>query len=911
MLSISAKLSAAQAATYFQESYSRDDYYSDNRRCVGRWMSQGAAALDLAGDVSREDFAAVLEGRDPRGNKELLIASATHNGKHIGGWDAVFSAPKSITIQALLEDPRLVDAHTRAVERAFQAAIEPFALALQNGGARKVITGNVVAAAFNHEASRPTKDSPDPQLHTHVVLANMTLRGDGKWRALYNREIFRSQQYATAIYRTELARDAQQLGYEIEVTDAAKGEFELKHYTPQQLLNFSRRRQEIERAMNENGWSGAKAQQIIALQTRRSKASYEPSELLADWCKRALEYGIDTGRLLANALKRGNIFNGQTGECAAAVAYAREHLSERLAVFDRRALEAVALRYGVGRVDLAGIRGEVALLEQQGKLIRSREIDARHPEGSFTTPEAVRLEQENLRLAERGKNHARPIGGSLRVRAWAAWNGLYADQKHAAQVTLTSRDWITAIEGYAGSTKTTTIGAIRQFAEGRGFTVRGFGPTRTSVQALEGAGIEATTVDSLIRGALPKKNTRELWVVDESSLLDSLKYNQLVRTARRHGVERLVFVGDQNQIEAIGAGAPLRQLLAAGLTVANLDTIRRQTDAGLRRVVELTISDPVASIGLLESQGRLHEITDEASRRKAISAEYLRAYQAGKKTLVVSAANEDRKNLNATIRADLVADGRVEKQGHEQKILVHRDLTQEEQRHAQNYQPGDVLRFNIGNWRISKGAHLTVAAVDPARNKLILRTGLGFTRINPARWDGIEAYTQEQRTLAVGDRIQFRANLNKRGIANGEFGTVLKLGYWTKVRFDDGRKLTLKPGELLHIDHGYASTAHSAQGSTVDHVIMNVDCSRGEALVNQRSHYVGISRAREDAQIFTDSISGLQRALAKKTEKDTALDAIGVSLAAKSRASPALPAEQHQAPRRVSGFRFRLSAGSG
>jgi conjugative relaxase-like TrwC/TraI family protein len=184
MMSISAALSAAQTTTYFDEHYSQDEYYTQGQTCVGQWLGRGAVALGLVGDVSREDFSALLQGINPRSGA-VIIAAATHNGEHRAGWDSVFSAPKSVSLQALVGgDGRLIQTHAQAVQRSV-AEVEAYALARKRGGREYVVSGNVVAAAFNHLAARPADNVrlPDPQLHTHVVLLNLTRRPDGAWRA--------------------------------------------------------------------------------------------------------------------------------------------------------------------------------------------------------------------------------------------------------------------------------------------------------------------------------------------------------------------------------------------------------------------------------------------------------------------------------------------------------------------------------------------------------------------------------------------------------------------------------------------------------------------------------------------------------------------------------------------------------
>src|SRR5229473_6815669 len=214
-------LSAAQAETYYQEKYVHDDYYSEEQRVVGEWFGRGAEALGLSGAVAAEAFRAILRGQHPS-TAEVLVLNANGRSERRAGWDATFNAPKTVSIQALVGgDTNLADAHRRAVTRALEE-LEPYALSRRNGGSEWVSTNNIVAARFDHIAARPSQGTndgygADPHLHTHVVIANMTLRPDGAWRGLDPVEIYRSQSFATGVYRSELAREARRLGVDIRV----------------------------------------------------------------------------------------------------------------------------------------------------------------------------------------------------------------------------------------------------------------------------------------------------------------------------------------------------------------------------------------------------------------------------------------------------------------------------------------------------------------------------------------------------------------------------------------------------------------------------------------------------------------------------------------------------------------------
>jgi ATP-dependent exoDNAse (exonuclease V) alpha subunit len=446
-------------------------------------------------------------------------------------------------------------------------------------------------------------------------------------------------------------------------------------------------------------------------------------------------------------------------------------------------------------------------------------------------------------------------------------------------LSLTSKSWATAIEGLAGTAKTTTVGAIREIAEVQGYSVHGFGMTSGSVKALKGAGLEASTVASLVANNLPSKSGPTLWIVDESSLLATKPVNELLKVAQQAGVERIVFVGDQRQHHAIEAGAPMRQFLAENMEVAVLNTIRRQKDPALKAVVELAAKGrPGEALDKLKDHLRLNEIADVDQRYQRIAENFLIGHEAGQTALVVSPGNDERKQLNETIRDLLVVNGHVSAQGQDHSILVAKDMTKAEVTYSRNYAEGDVVHFVKAKKRqgIERGTYLTVNAVNRQANTLTLRTESGANIVlSPARWAGVQVYQWEHRKLAAGDRIQFRIHDKQHHIANGQFATIteLKDGQVT-IRFDNRRELNLPLSQLLHIDYGYTSTSHSSQGTTVDRVIVNVDSIRSHKLVNQQQFYVSISRARYDAQVFTDDLKSLERAVGRDLKKSVAMEVV-------------------------------------
>jgi ATP-dependent exoDNAse (exonuclease V) alpha subunit len=295
----------------------------------------------------------------------------------------------------------------------------------------------------------------------------------------------------------------------------------------------------------------------------------------------------------------------------------------------------------------------------------------------------------------------------------------------------------------------------------------------------------------------------------------------------------------------------------AGMPIARLDAIRRQRDPELREAVMHAAKGEVAeSLTILERRGDIRELRDIEHRRRQIAREYLAAHESGERVLVVSPANDERRELNRTIRAELIARGHVDQLGQEHAILVGRNLSGAQRAIAYHYEEGDLIRFTRGSkqFAIPKGGYGRVEAVDRDANVLTINTGSGRRiEYNPVRLFGVEVFREEQRVLSRGDRIQFRAPDRALGVANGEFATIESIdSLRAVVRLDSGRQLSAASYRLRHIDHGYASTSHSAQGATVDRVIVDINTQLSPELVNRKQFYVSISRARTSITIYTD-----------------------------------------------------------
>jgi ATP-dependent exoDNAse (exonuclease V) alpha subunit len=321
----------------------------------------------------------------------------------------------------------------------------------------------------------------------------------------------------------------------------------------------------------------------------------------------------------------------------------------------------------------------------------------------------------------------------------------------------------------------------------------------------------------------------------------------------------------------------------AGMRVARLDTIRRQRDPELRKAVNHAANGEIAeTIGILERMGRIRELRDPAIRYSSIAEEYAAATAAGERVLVVSPANEERRQLNAVIRQTLKERGLIGTPEVAHAILMNRDLTRSQRGHAQNYEVGNVVRFARGGRRmgIEKGAYAEIERADSDAGRLsVVLNGGRRLDYSPKRLSGVEVFRAEQRQFAAGERIQFRAPERTLKFANGEFATIVAIDERTaRIRTEDGRVVEAQANCLRHIDYGYASTSHSSQGATVDRVIVNIDTMRSVELLNRKQFYVSISRARHGISVYTDDRERLRQVVNRSREKSTALEHIPVKV---------------------------------
>ena len=888
MLTISKPLSAGQVRTYHAEEFSNahDNYYTNGDQIRGQWHGRLARQWGLSGDVDEEHVQRLADGHHPI-TGELLVRHQTAREytdergakvktmEHRAGWDATFSAPKSVSLTALVGSDARVGAAHRASVRAALDETERYVQARIGRNHPAETTGKWVAASFEHDSARPVDGHAAPQLHTHVVLFNVTERQNGETRALQPRELYKTQQYGTAVYRSELAMRLAVLGYDIE--RGASGQPEIRGYSQAYLDASSPRRQQIEQHLAKAQQTGAGAAQIAAHQTREAKGNRSHDEMQRWHQEMAKAHGGQPARVVQAARERAYRGEHRAAKMTAraAVTFAKERNLEREAVVDERVLLRDGLKRSMGEVTFDAVKTEF-----EHRIAAREFIGVEQPPGAaaraFTTREMIDLERDNIRMMRVGQQARLALAnGVTRGDIQRAYPHLSEHQRAAVDRMFANRDQIVALEGVAGAGKTTALAAVRDGAEREGYRVEGFAPTSRAAQKLAEAGITSSTLQRhLTRPEEPHDGPKRLYVLDESSLASTRQMHQFLQ--RLGSQDRVLLVGDVRQHHAVEAGRPYQQLQDAGLETVRLDDIVRQRDPALKQVVEqLSRGEVSGAIQHLERQGRVHEIPERDQRFTAMAREYAR-YPEG--TLVVSPDNQSRMEINQIVHRLMQTAGQVDHHEHRVQVLVPRqEITGADRQWAEQYEPGNVVRYTIGSkvLAITSGEYARVDQVHAKDNRLsVTRQSGERVTYDPRRLQGVTLYREADRAFAVGDRVQFTAPYRERHVANRELGTIEKMdaaGH-LHVRLDSGRAIAFTLDAHPHVDYGYAVTSHSSQGQTADRVLVHVDTAGpGEQLINRRLAYVALSRGRYDAQVYTNDKSQLGKALGREVSHRSAI----------------------------------------
>jgi conjugative relaxase-like TrwC/TraI family protein len=928
MLSVANVRSPSAAASYFAS----DNYYaSADADRSGQWIGDGAKRLGLQGKVEARAFDALLRGELPDGSSVGNPGQA-----HRPGTDLTFSVPKSWSLLALVgKDERIIAAYREAVVETLRWAEKNAAETriVEKGKVVTQATGNLVVGLFQHDTNR----NQEPNLHFHAVIANVTQGRDGKWRTLKNDRLWQLNTTLNSIAMARFRVAVEKLGYE-PGTVLKHGNFEARGISREQVMAFSTRRKEVLEARR---GPGLEAGRIAALDTRASKSGIEDRETLGkQWSEAAKSIGLDLAPLVDRArtkalgqsleatrigslVERGRAWlsrfaahvrgdpgdplvpasvlkqDRQTIAAAQAVASAVRHLSQREAAFERTALYKAALDFGLPTT-IADVEKRTRALVRSGDLIAGK---AEHKDW-LASREAVASEQRILSEVAAGKGDSSPAIDPRKAAASvqaASISGqgfrLNEGQLAAAQLILTSKNRMIAVQGIAGAGKSSVLKPVAEVLREEGHPVIGLAIQNTLVQMLErDTGIGSQTLARFLGGwnklldnpgnvALRTEAQASLkdhvLVLDEASMVSNEDKEKLVRLANLAGVHRLVLMGDRKQLGAVDAGKPFALLQRAGIARAQMATNLRARDPVVREAQAAAQAGDVRK-ALRHLKSHTVEATGDGAM---VAAETWLSLdkETRARTSIYASGRAIRSAVNAAVQQGLLANREIGPSKIKLDVLDRVNTTREEMRHLPAYRAGRVLEvsrkqqalgLSVGEYRVlGQDRKGRLVEIEDKRGKRF--------RFDPARVrsgksnDHLTLLEPRKLEIHEGDRVRWTRNDHRRGLFNADQARVVAIA-GGKITFETSRgdQVELKKDDpmLKRIDLAYALNAHMAQGLTSDRGIAVLD-SRERNLSNQKTFLVTVTRLRDHLTLVVDSSDKLGAAVARnKGEKASAIE---------------------------------------
>jgi conjugative relaxase-like TrwC/TraI family protein len=780
------KLGVGQERYYLDKvAEGAEDYYSGEGELAGEWVGDAARDLGLDGEVEAEQLTAMLTGRNPEDGEPLLGSNGVPAKGGVPGFDLTFSAPKSASLLWGLGGPlaalEVSGAHREAVGAALSYIQREACWTRRGTGGSEFVRGNgYLAAAYVHRASR----AGDPQLHTHVLIANATKGPDGRWTRLYHPAIYEHAKTAGYIYEAHLRHGlSRRLGVEWQPT--RNGIAEIAGFADEHLRAFSTRRREILEAAGPD--ASARSLQVATLATRKPKErDVSRGELLERWRSKAEEIGLDRetverifdpeARFRLDAAEARTV---STWRVDRAVTAAASH-------FDRRdAIQAVADSLPEGAPG-AEVEQLADAYLASGSVIQIGESQKGR---RYTTRRIWNLEREALAAVERMKSQGpTPAGELVAARVIATRPTLKADQREMVRRLLTSPEGVAVVIGEAGTGKTfATVAAAEGWAQA-GIELRAAAPTWRAANVMRSDGLPATSIASLLveldraehegGEGLPQGS---VLLIDEAGMVDSATLARLTARAER-AEAKLVLVGDPEQLGEIEAGGLFRAVADRTDPIRLDEVIRHEQELDREAAKRIREGEGREALDLYESGERITVAPNADACREAMVRDWHESYERGKDAVMVAKRNADVAKLNAMAREVRMDVGKLGSQ--EIEVGEARFAAGDQVITRVNDQAANI--YNRERWQIAK--------VDSEKHSAVL--------------EGID----QPRTVEVGADYLARSNPHSDAPA---------------------------------LEHAYAVTTYSAQGSTVDRAFVMADAS-----MDKQEFYVAASRSREETHLY-------------------------------------------------------------
>lgn len=832
--------------------YISHSYYSEKSDPNRTYQGKFAKRLGLAGiAVDEKSFSALVKNRNPLTGSKL----SCRDGKRVHAWDLNFHAPKGVSLlSALAQDNRIDFAFERAVDKAMSHAEEFATCRSRKMGANyDRETGELLWAKFRDKHSRPVGGVPDPHLHVHSTVFNVTWdKMDSHAKGLKMTQLYNEAPLIQAVFLSELAKEMEMLGYSIEKQGQG---WDIAGIYEETKNKFSKRTIQVDEYSERKKLQNAKAKSEAGAKSREKKNTLSHDEILKNWNDRLSP--VEHSKLSALKEKAERTPRAPTRKSSASnpmesLEFAVEKNFERNSVVGKSNLLADALLYKPGKVEIEDLTTLLGASEFVNSKSKGRKW--------ITTQEVLKEEKSCAAFVTEGRGSQRRFANKpYRISD----TRLSDEQSQCVDSILQSRDKVTALLGPAGSGKTTLIQEVERGLVENGHEVAYFAPSGRAVDVLKEDGFEARTIQSLFKSEKLQDDVhgKIIWV-DEAGLLSFPQVSKLFDLAEASGC-RIVMSGDPAQHTAVERGDALRVLLKhGGLNGPSISQIRRQRKEPLRDAI-MSLADPernydavLNGYNKLRSEGCIRELPDEKDRFDSIANDYLESIRARKSCLVVSPTHAEGKKATEAIRDKLAVKGKLRGSTKTFATLVDLSWETAEKRIAENFEQGLVVKFHHHAPNNLK-AGLSYKVVKADANDVIVRKPNGLTTRLPLDLaERFSVFEQDSIEFRNGDKLQLTAKYKGRNggsIANKSIFTVKGFGPDGGIKLSNGKTLDTS---FAHLKHGYVTTSHSSQGETVDRVIVSQSsASRGAASSEQ--FYVSCSRARDDIHVYTDSSESL------------------------------------------------------
>jgi conjugative relaxase-like TrwC/TraI family protein len=715
------------------------DYYLSHQACdhlgyyhradavPGRWIGSGARALGLAHDFDNIDadlLRGFLAGRGLDGAQ--LVPPVMRHDEHGQpydarrvGFDLTFSAPKSVSVLYGLASSEVATqvalAHRVAVGQAmevFERLAARAARGHQGDGqrARRIATSGLIGAAFDHDTSRLL----DPQLHTHVVLANVVQGVDGRWSALDSQTMKLQATTVSYLYQAVLRAElTRRLG--VSWTAVERGIAEIEGLPRTVLRAFSKRRAQIERALDDRGLSGTAAAQAACLATRPAKQHEDPVTSREKWRAGAAELDFDADAV-RRLLERPSLAPSVDRELVASAVLGPEGVTRDRSTFDRgRLIREVCQQLPAGAAVTA-----TQILAVSGDLLRDEDvvpvIDGHGR--AYTTLEMLAVEQHALNtVTARGADNLAVVPDAV-VDAAVTSTQLRADQVELVRAITGTGRGVEIITGPAGSGKTRALAAAVDAWTRCEIPVRGVAVAAITADGLQQAtGAPSTSLARLLTDPARHVPAGGVLLLDEAGMVGTRQLARLTEITRAMGC-KLVLVGDPAQLPEMEAGG-LFEALTRGPDAITLTGHHRQVEAWEAGALEdVRNGRSQAAFDAYADHGRLHTADTIDAVRKQIVNDYLGAraeHDDPRQVLILARTRSQAATLNHEVRRLLLADGRLSAAA----LRVHaddRDI---------DFRVGDevIVTRNLHHANLFNGTRATVTSVD--FDGLVLTTATG------------------------------------------------------------------------------------------------------------------------------------------------------------------------------------------